>query len=36
MGIDLERFKTPEQASLDLKEPDNLSDQPSEQNEFPF
>jgi DNA primase catalytic core len=36
MGIDLERFKTPEQTSLDLKEPDNLSDQPGYQNEFPF
>ena len=36
MGIDLERFKTPEQTSLDFKEPDNLSDQPAEQNEFPF
>ncbi|MCX6303367.1 MAG: DNA primase [Bacteroidetes bacterium] len=36
MGIDLERFKTPEQTSLDLNDPEKLSDQPGEQNEFPF
>jgi len=36
MGIDLERFKTPEQTSLSLNNPEKLSDQPAEQNEFPF
>jgi len=36
MGIDLERFKTPEQTSLSLNDPEKLSDQPAEQNEFPF
>ena len=36
MGIDLERFKTPEQTSLNLNDPEKLSDQPAEQNEFPF
>jgi len=36
MGIDLERFKTPEQTSLDLNDPEKLSDQSGDQNEFPF
>ena len=36
MGIDLERFKTPEQVPLDLKVPENLSDQSEVQNELPF
>ena len=36
MGIDLERFKTPEQTSLNLNDPEKLSDKPAEQNEFPF
>jgi len=36
MGIDLERFKTSEQTSLNLNDPEKLSDQPAEQNEFPF
>jgi hypothetical protein len=35
-GIDLERFKTSEQTSMDLKDPENLSGPTTEQNEFPF
>ena len=36
MGIDLERFKTPEQTSMDLKEQEDLPEPTPEQQEFPF
>lgn len=36
MGVDLERFKTPEQNSMDLRDPEDLSVPRTEQNEFPF
>ena len=36
MGIDLQRFKTPQQTSMDLNEPEILSQPTIEQNELPF
>jgi len=36
MGIDLERFKTPEQTSMDLKKQEDMPEPTPEQQEFPF